>query len=112
MDSPKSQLPKLNPEDRTPLVDVLLELLACQEKQIDALKQEILKLKGETTKPIYGLLFFASFSLSIATISKRSCIHISGLLLRVLLPLALMDFRVFSSLSTYRPRRPLGCTDF
>jgi hypothetical protein len=32
--------------------------------------------------------------------------------LRVLLPLALMDFRVFSSLSTYRPRRPLGCTDF
>jgi hypothetical protein len=30
---------------------VLLELLAWQEKQIDALKQEILKLKGETTKP-------------------------------------------------------------
>jgi hypothetical protein len=30
---------------------VLLELLAWQQKQIDQLKQEILKLKGETTKP-------------------------------------------------------------
>jgi hypothetical protein len=30
---------------------VLLELLAWQEQQIAALKQEILKLKGETTKP-------------------------------------------------------------
>lgn len=30
---------------------MLLELLAWQEKQIDKLEQEILKLKGETTKP-------------------------------------------------------------
>ncbi|MDD2724703.1 MAG: hypothetical protein PHH59_11865 [Methylovulum sp.] len=33
------------------LADVLLELLAWQQKQIDQLGQEILKLKGETTKP-------------------------------------------------------------
>ena len=51
MDSLKPQLPKISNEDRTPLVDVLLELLAWQQKQIDQLEQEILKLKGETTKP-------------------------------------------------------------
>jgi len=51
MESLKPQLPTISNEDRTPLVDVLLELLAWQEQQIDALKQEILKLKGETTKP-------------------------------------------------------------
>ena len=51
MDSLKPQLPKINDEDRTPLVDVLLELLAWQQKQIDKLEQEILKLKGETVKP-------------------------------------------------------------
>jgi hypothetical protein len=51
MDSLKPQLPKISNEDRTPLVDVLLELLAWQEIQIDKLEQEILKLKGETTKP-------------------------------------------------------------
>jgi len=51
MESLKPQLPKISNEERTPLVDVLLELLAWQEKQIDALKQEILKQKGETTKP-------------------------------------------------------------
>ena len=51
MDSPKPQLPIINPTDHTPLVDVLLELLAWQQKQIEALEQEILKLKGETTKP-------------------------------------------------------------
>lgn len=51
MDSLKPQLPTISPEDRTPLVDVLLELLAWQQKQIDALEQEILKRKGETTKP-------------------------------------------------------------
>ncbi|MDP2203298.1 MAG: hypothetical protein Q8K07_14830 [Methylicorpusculum sp.] len=50
MDPLKPQLPEISPEDRTPLVDVLLELLAWQQKQIDALEQEILKLKGETTK--------------------------------------------------------------
>jgi hypothetical protein len=36
---------------RTPLIDVLLELLAWLQKQIDRLEQEILKLKGETTVP-------------------------------------------------------------
>jgi hypothetical protein len=51
MDSLKPQLPKICDEDRTPLVDVLLELLAWQQIQIDRLEQEILKLKGETTKP-------------------------------------------------------------
>ena len=51
MDSVKPQLPPISNENRTPLVDVSLELLAWQQKQIDQLKQEILKLKGETTKP-------------------------------------------------------------
>jgi hypothetical protein len=51
MDLPKPQLPKISNEDRTPLIDVLLELLAWQQKQIDKLEQEIHKLKGETTKP-------------------------------------------------------------
>ena len=51
MDSLKPQLPKISNEDRTPLVDVLLELLAWQQIQIDKLEQEILKIKGETTKP-------------------------------------------------------------
>jgi len=51
MNSPKPELPEIKEEDRTPLVDVLLELLAWQQKQIDGVKQEILKLKGETTKP-------------------------------------------------------------
>ena len=51
MNSPKLKLPEINEEDRTPLVDVLLEMLAWQQKQIDKLEQEILKLKGETTKP-------------------------------------------------------------
>ena len=43
MDSLKPQLPKISNEDRTPLVDVLLELLAWQQVQIDKLEQEILK---------------------------------------------------------------------
>jgi len=51
MDSPKPQLPQISNEDRTPLIDVLLELVVWQQKQIDKLEQEIHKLKGETTKP-------------------------------------------------------------
>lgn len=51
MDSPKPELPEISPEERTPLVDVLLELLAWQQKQIAKLEEEILRLKGETTKP-------------------------------------------------------------
>jgi hypothetical protein len=42
MDSLKPQLPKISNEDRTQLVDVLLELLAWQQIQIDKLEQEIL----------------------------------------------------------------------
>lgn len=51
MSSPKPELPNIKDEDRTPLVGVLLELLAWQSQRIDELEQEILKLKGETTKP-------------------------------------------------------------
>ena len=54
MESPKPALPKINPEDRTALVDVLLELFVWQDKRIDELEQKILKLKGETT---FGLFF-------------------------------------------------------
>ncbi|MDP3361302.1 MAG: hypothetical protein Q8S52_04165, partial [Methylobacter sp.] len=49
MDSLKPQLPKINDEDRTARVDVLLEILA--EKQIDRLEQEILKLKPWSSRP-------------------------------------------------------------
>ena len=51
MTSPKPELPDISKEDRTPLVDVLLELLAWQQKRMDELEQEILKLKGETIRP-------------------------------------------------------------
>ncbi|WP_340121427.1 hypothetical protein [Methylobacter svalbardensis] len=51
MNSLKPQSPKISNEDRTPLTDALLELLAWQHKQMDRLEQEILKLKGEATKP-------------------------------------------------------------
>ena len=46
MDSLKPPLPKINDEDRTPIVDVLLELVAWQDIKIDKLEQEILKLKA------------------------------------------------------------------
>lgn len=45
MNSLKPQLPKISDEDRTPLVNVLLELIAWQQKEIDELKQALLKLK-------------------------------------------------------------------
>jgi hypothetical protein len=51
MDTPRPDLPTLTQEERTPIVDALLELLAWQSKRIEELEQEILKLKGETTKP-------------------------------------------------------------
>ena len=51
MDMPKPNLPKLNDEERTPLVEVLLEILEWQAKRIDELEDQILKLKGETVKP-------------------------------------------------------------
>ncbi len=50
MSSPKPELPEITQGDRTPLVDVLLGLLAWQQKQIDELRLKILKLKSETTK--------------------------------------------------------------
>jgi hypothetical protein len=51
MNDIKPAFPTIAAEDRPPLVDALLELLAWQAKRIEALEQEILKLKGETTKP-------------------------------------------------------------
>jgi len=51
MNATKPAFPTIAEEDRTPLVEALLELLAWQAKRIEVLEQEILKLKGETTKP-------------------------------------------------------------
>ena len=51
MNTPRPDFPTLTQEERTPAVDALLELLAWQSKRIEELEQEILKLKGETTKP-------------------------------------------------------------
>ena len=51
MESPKPTLPEVSDSDRSPLVDALLELIAWQQKQMEELEQQILKLKGETTRP-------------------------------------------------------------
>ncbi len=51
MESPKPPLPDVSDSERSPLVDALLEMIAWQQKQIEELEQQILKLKGETTKP-------------------------------------------------------------
>jgi hypothetical protein len=51
MNSPKPDLPPIAEKERTPLIDALRELLVWQTQRIDELEQEILKLKGETTKP-------------------------------------------------------------
>ncbi len=51
MNTPIPKLPKINDKERTPLVGVLLEIIAKQSEEIDKLEQKILKLKGETTKP-------------------------------------------------------------
>lgn len=48
MKEAKPAFPYIAEEDRKPLVEMML---AWQMKQIEALEQEILKLKGETTKP-------------------------------------------------------------
>jgi hypothetical protein len=45
MNSPKPKLPEINEEDRTPLGDVLLEVLAWQQKQIDTITH-VVSLKG------------------------------------------------------------------
>jgi hypothetical protein len=51
MECIKPQLPKIAPEDHSLIVDALLEFIAWQGKQIEALQQQILELRGETTKP-------------------------------------------------------------
>ena len=51
MKSPKPPMPDVPDSERSPLVDALLEIIAWQQKKIDELEQQILKLKGETTKP-------------------------------------------------------------
>ena len=51
MEPPKPPLPDISDSERSPLVDALLEMIAWQQKQIEELEQQILKLKGETTKP-------------------------------------------------------------
>ena len=51
MESPRPPMPDVTDSERSPLVDALLEMLAWQQKRIEELEQQILKLKGETTKP-------------------------------------------------------------
>jgi hypothetical protein len=51
MNSPKPESPLISEIERTPLVDALLEIIAWQNDRIAGLEQQILKLKGETTKP-------------------------------------------------------------
>ncbi len=51
MDHPKPLLPDVADSERSPLVDTLLEMIAWQQTRIEELEQQILKLKGETTKP-------------------------------------------------------------
>lgn len=51
MDSLKPTFPEISEKDRTPLVDILLEIVAWQSDRVEKLEQEVLKLKGETTKP-------------------------------------------------------------
>ena len=47
----KPTLPEIPEADRTPLVDVLLELVKWQSDRIEQLEDEIQKLKQETRKP-------------------------------------------------------------
>ncbi|MDQ6961582.1 MAG: hypothetical protein Q9M28_03500, partial [Mariprofundaceae bacterium] len=47
----KPELPEIKVEEHSPLIKVMLELIAYQQFEIEILQQEILKLKGETTKP-------------------------------------------------------------
>lgn len=45
---------EIRPEDRTPLVEQLLEIIARQDQRIEALEAEVLRLKGLPEKPRYG----------------------------------------------------------
>ena len=51
METPKPPMPDVTDNERSPLVDTLLEMIAWQQKKIEELEQQILTLKGETTKP-------------------------------------------------------------
>jgi hypothetical protein len=51
MEVPKPPMPEVSDGERSPLVDRLLEIIAWQQKQLEELEQQILKLKGETTQP-------------------------------------------------------------
>jgi hypothetical protein len=51
MNTPMPEFPTIAENERTPLVDVLLEISVWKDQRIDELEQEILKLKGETLKP-------------------------------------------------------------
>lgn len=51
MKSTKPNLPSISNNERTPLVDVLLEFIQWQEKRINDLEDEIQDLKKETKKP-------------------------------------------------------------
>jgi hypothetical protein len=51
MEFPKPPMPDVGTRERSPLVDALLEMVAWQQQRIEELEQQILKLKGETTKP-------------------------------------------------------------
>ncbi len=44
------ELPPITENERTPLVDVLLEVSAWKDQRIEELEQEILKLKGEINR--------------------------------------------------------------
>jgi hypothetical protein len=44
-------MPDVPDRERSPLVEALLEMIAWQQRQIEELEQQILKLKGGTTKP-------------------------------------------------------------
>ena len=41
-------MPDVSDSERSPLVDALLEIIAWQQKQIEELEQQVLKLKGFT----------------------------------------------------------------
>ena len=51
MEFPKPPMPDVGTSEHSPLVDALLEMVVWQQKRIEELEQQILKLKGETTKP-------------------------------------------------------------
>jgi hypothetical protein len=50
MNTAMPKLPPIAENERTPLVDVLLELSAWKDQRIDELEQEILKLKNTKTQ--------------------------------------------------------------